>query len=201
MHGLHSNDSLVVKGSHYYSSCWCCAVTQLWQLAWNGCSVVHLRVLFLSTSWITYNKLLKHWYQFCLFQHHQTLKCDTNRCARPPKMWSLTSSQSPEPAPRPNPRWTCRPSSSRLADWPLRCIRRRRCTSGWRDFLLGGQGDEMWGVCCFNIWWEGCDVKDKVECWQRCSRISYVYFWWLWNLKNTSHESAVSQRSSDRRTH
>lgn len=113
------------------------------------------------------------------------------------KMGSLTWSQSPEPAPRPNPRWTCRPSSSRLADWRLHCTRRRRCTSGWRDFLSGGQGDKMWGVCCFNIWWEGCDVKDKVEWWQKCLRTSgsSVYFWWLWNLKNTSHESAMSQRS------
>lgn len=27
----------------------------------------------------------------------------------------------------------------------------------------GGQRGRMWGVCCFNIWWERGDVKDKVR--------------------------------------
>lgn len=43
----------------------------------------------------------------------------------------------------------------------------------------GGQRDRMWGVCCFNVWWEGCGMKGKVECWQKRSQTS--------GMLNTTH--------------
>lgn len=139
----------------------------------NGCLVVYLRVhcCFRSTSWISHNKLLKP-------SHHSSVLS----APLEPQMWHWPMGVWP-------PTWFLKalldlsllnPLLIQILDElvTLHPVDERTDVSAVPEegaarqvdgtSCRGGQRGRMWGVCCFNIWWEGGGVKDKLECWQKC---------------------------------